>query len=175
MPPPPPPYRQPPPFPLLRMLCRNMRRNAQRSVMYVTSGLEKRGASGEYPLSSAPCAQGRVSTRLWLAWVRPQAWPASPRNHGVATNPPPPCPLPLHCHALDLGLHLLDVLCGLLLLHPPPPPAASFFFGSSLFFSLFLFFSSFFFSFFLLFLSCSEESVDSSLEESAAGREAEAG
>ena len=50
-----------------------------------------------------------------------------------------------------------------------------FFFFSSFVSSFFLFFSSFFFSFFLLFLSCSEESIDSSLEESAAGREAEAG
>ena len=47
--------------------------------------------------------------------------------------------------------------------------------NTRLFFSFFLFFSSFFSSFFLLFLSCSKESVDSSLEESAAAREAEAG
>ena len=52
----------------------------------------------------------------------------------------------------------------------PLPPAASFFFFSSFFFSFFLFFSAFH-----LFLSFSEESVDSSLEESAAVREAEAG
>ena len=52
----------PPPAPLLRMRCRKRRRNAQRRVMYVTSGLEKRGASGEYPLSSAPCNPGRVRT-----------------------------------------------------------------------------------------------------------------
>ena len=53
---------------------------------------------------------------------------------------------------------------------PLPPAASLFFLFSSFFFSFFLFFSSFFFSFFHLFLSYSEESVDSSLEESAAGR-----
>ena len=45
----------------------------------------------------------------------------------------------------------------------------------SLFFSFLVFFSCFFFSFFLLFLSCSEESADSSLEESAAGRKGNRG
>ena len=55
----------------------------------------------------------------------------------------------------------------------PLPLVVSFFFlFSSFFFSFFLFFSSFFFSSFLLFLSCSKEFFDSSLQDSAAGREA---
>ena len=98
-----------------------------------------------------------------------------PQLGGCNQKPLPPCALPLHCHVLDLGLHLLDVLRGLLLLHSLPPAASSFFFFSSPFFSFFLFFSTIFFFFFLLFLLHSEESVDSSLEELAADREADAG
>ena len=175
MPPPPPPYRQAPPSPLLRMRCRNMRWNAQRSVRLVTSGLKKRGTSGEYPLSIAPCAEGRVSTRRSLAWVRPQAWPASPLNQEVATKTPSPPPAPSPSSATSsTSAFTSSMSSAASSSFTPPPPAASSFFFSSLFFSFFLFFSSFFFSFFLLFLSCSEECVDS-LEESAAGREAEAG
>ena len=100
------PLAPPPPAPLLRMRCRKRRRNAQRKVTYATSGAEKRRASGEYPLSSAPCTQGRVSTLRWLAWLKTRAWPASPLNHGVTTKTPP-TPCVLHCHLLRLGLHLL--------------------------------------------------------------------
>ena len=135
---------------------------------------KKGGASREYPLSSAPCTQGRVSTLRWLAWLRPHAWPASPLNHGVTTKtpcPPPPTTCILHGHILHLNLHLLGVFRRFLLFHPLPPAASFFFLFSSFFFS-FLLLSSFFFSFFLLFLSCSDESDDSSLEESPAGGEA---
>ena len=117
--------------------------------------------------------EGQHQALVGLAEAPGMVCPPPLQLGGRNQKPLPPWPLLLHCHVLDLGLHLLHVLRGLLLLNPPPPDA-SFFFVSSLFFSFFLFLSSFFFSFFLLFLSCSEESVDSSLEESAAGREAEA-
>ena len=118
------------------------------------------GALGLYPLSIIACTQGRVSTLCWLAWVRPHAWLAAPpQPQGHNSHPSTPCVL--HCHLLQLGLHLLVLLFGLLLFNPPPRPAASF---SS---SFFLFFS-FFFSFLLLFLSWADKSDDTLLKGSPA-------
>ena len=56
---------EPPPAPVLPMWCRKRRQNAQRRVTYATSGAEKRGASAEYLLSSAPCTQGRISSYVY--------------------------------------------------------------------------------------------------------------
>ena len=110
-----------------------------------------------------------------LAWLRPHAWPASPRDHMVATKTPSPSlPRASPSTAMSsISAFTRSMSAAAFSLFTPLPAAASFFFlFSCFFFSFFLFFSSFFVSFFLLFLSCSEESVASSLEESAAGREA---
>ena len=115
--------------------------------------------------------------------VRPLTAPSYEASCPGSYTPPP--------NGFPLG-HALQLAPGALQLHPPPflqveeqqlpmgaphqgPPRPRKNFGLREIPSpnrIFLFFSSFFFSFFLLFLSCSEESVDSSLEQLAAGQEA---
>ena len=93
-----------------------------------------------------------------------------PLNHGVTTKPPLLASPSTAMSSISAFTSSMSVAASSSF--TPLPPAVSFFFlFSSFFFSFFLFFSLFF-SLFLLFLSCSEESVDSSLEDSAAGREA---
>ena len=98
--------------------------------------------------------------------------PPQPRGHNQTLclpHPLRPPPLPSPRSRPTPPRYLLRVPPLSL---PSPPAASSFFLFSSFFFSFFLFFSSFLFSFFLLVLSCSDEFVASSLEESAAVWEA---
>ena len=119
--PPPPVCRQPPPpAPLLRMRCRKRRRNAQRRVMYVTLGLEKRGASGEYPPSSAkPCVLHCHVLHLGLHLLDV--------GHGLLLLHPPSPPAASFFFLFSLLLLLPPLLLLLLLLLPPllPPPPTS--------------------------------------------------
>ena len=99
--------------------------------------------------------------------------PPQPRGH----NQKPPSPRPPRASPSTATSSISAFTSSMSVAAPssftPLPPAASFFFlFSSLSFSFFLFFSSFFFSFFLFFLSYPDKSVDSALQEVAAGWEA---
>ena len=120
-------------------------------------GRRKMGSSGEYPLSSAACTQGRASTLRRLAWLKPHAWAASPLNHGVTTtHPPPRATASSSVSAFTSSMSS----SGPSSFAPPLAALFFFFFFSTSSFRFFLFFS-FFFSFLLFFFSWADESDDS--------------
>ena len=130
----------------------------------------KTGGIGGVPAVQRPLrpGEGQHQALVGLAEASGMGCPP-PQPGGRNQNPLPPAPSTATSFTSSMSSAAFSFFPSL------PPAASFFFFFSSLFFSFFLFFSSFFSSFFLLFLSCSEESVDSSLAESAAGREAQAG